>query len=387
MDISIRAIQKSGVQAVAKHFLANEQETQRTNTTVDGIIIDAVSTNLDDRTLHELYLWPFADSVRAGASSMMCSYNRLNQTYACEHPELLTSILKEELGFRGWVVSDWYATHAGAASANAGLDMEMPGPISDAYASYFGSKLKRYIEDGSLTENRLDQMAERVLAPYYLLGQDTGFPTLDPSTFSLMNNEYRGWGPAYGLPEMPGRDVRGNHSALIRSIGAAGTVLLKNIDGILPLVAPKNIGVFGNDAGDLTEGFKSRNPAPPYGFEYGTLNNGGGAASTHQTSLVSPLEAIKKKAEAIGALVQYTLSNERISANDFRAIYPTLKYASSSSRPFRLRALIGHHSKTIGTPLLWSTMWRIGVRRRSSSPIPPVSIPYLGLTTPTSRRF
>ncbi|EQB45409.1 hypothetical protein CGLO_15726 [Colletotrichum gloeosporioides Cg-14] len=128
MDRSIRGLQSTGVQAIAKHFIGNEQETQRTNVTLpDGSNIDAVSSNMDDRTLHELYLWPFIDAVNAKPAAVLCSYNRFNQTYTCEHSKLLTGILREELGFEGYTVSDWYATHSTAASINAGLDLEMPG--------------------------------------------------------------------------------------------------------------------------------------------------------------------------------------------------------------------------------------------------------------------
>lgn len=83
MSSTIKGIQDVGVQACAKHFIGNEQETQRSNTVLDdGTNVDAVSANIDDRTMHELYLWPFADAVKSGVASVMCSYNRVNQTYA-----------------------------------------------------------------------------------------------------------------------------------------------------------------------------------------------------------------------------------------------------------------------------------------------------------------
>jgi len=114
-------MQDAGAQACAKHFIGNEQETQRNpSTTPSGKIIEAISSNIDDRTMHELYLWPFADAVRAGVSSIMCSYNRVNQTYACQNSKLLNGLLKEELGFQGYVMSDWQATHSGLSSIHAG---------------------------------------------------------------------------------------------------------------------------------------------------------------------------------------------------------------------------------------------------------------------------
>jgi beta-glucosidase len=133
MDSSIRGMQDAGIQSCSKHFVGNEQETQRANTvSSNGASIDAISSNIDDRTMHELYLWPFYDAVKAGTASVMCSYNRLNETYACEHSSLLNGILKGELGFEGYVMSDWFATHSGVASINGGLDMTMPGSIDQA---------------------------------------------------------------------------------------------------------------------------------------------------------------------------------------------------------------------------------------------------------------
>lgn len=137
MHASASGIQSVGVQACSKHFIGNEQETQRTQTTEeDGTVINALSSNIDERTLHKMYLRPFADAVKAGTASVMCSYNRVNQTYSCANHHLL-SILKVELAFPGYVVSDWYATHGTASFANTGLDLEMPGPVRADYgASY-----------------------------------------------------------------------------------------------------------------------------------------------------------------------------------------------------------------------------------------------------------
>src|SRR5258708_6373053 len=100
---TIQGMQNAGVIACVKHYIANEQETNRSNSqTGYG---SAVSSNVDDRTLHELYLWPFADAVHAGVGSVMCSYNRLNNSYACQNSKTLNGLLKSELGFQGFVVS------------------------------------------------------------------------------------------------------------------------------------------------------------------------------------------------------------------------------------------------------------------------------------------
>jgi beta-glucosidase len=73
------------------------------------------------KTMHELYLWPFANAVRAGTASVMCSYQRINGSYGCQNSKALNGLLKSELGFQGFVMSDWLAVHAGAASIQAGL--------------------------------------------------------------------------------------------------------------------------------------------------------------------------------------------------------------------------------------------------------------------------
>jgi beta-glucosidase len=122
MGLTIEGMQKSGIQACGKHYIGNEQETQRNPSTPKGsnTTIQAVSSDMDDRTLHELYLWPFAAAVKSGVS-MICSYNRLNETYACENSKILNGVLKGELGFQGYVMSDWCATHSGIPAVLAEL--------------------------------------------------------------------------------------------------------------------------------------------------------------------------------------------------------------------------------------------------------------------------
>jgi beta-glucosidase-like glycosyl hydrolase len=104
---TVLGMQKSGVITSVKHYIGNEQETNRTPNDTSGVA--SVSSNIDDKTIHELYLWPFADAVKAGAGSIMCSYNRLNNSYGCQNSKSLNGLLKTELGFEGFVVSDWGA--------------------------------------------------------------------------------------------------------------------------------------------------------------------------------------------------------------------------------------------------------------------------------------
>ena len=109
----IKGIQSQGVMSQAKHYVAYDT--------------DASNVVIDNQALHEIYVAPFVDAVNADVSSIMCSYNKVNGTYACGNADTLIKILRDEIGFKGFVTSDWGATHA-ASFINNGLDMEMPGP-------------------------------------------------------------------------------------------------------------------------------------------------------------------------------------------------------------------------------------------------------------------
>ena len=109
----VKGIQSQHVMAQIKHYVGYDSE--------------GTSTFIDDQTLHEVYVAPFDAAIRrADVSSIMCSYNRLNGTFACGNKTSLTKILRDEIGFKGFVTSDWGAVHA-VDFINAGLDMEMPG--------------------------------------------------------------------------------------------------------------------------------------------------------------------------------------------------------------------------------------------------------------------
>jgi beta-glucosidase len=128
----IHGIQDQDVMAQAKHFI--------------GYDTDARNVFMDDQTLHEVYLAPFVAASDAGVSSIMCSYNKINGPYACGNADTLDKVLKGELGFKGFVTSDWGATHA-TDFINAGMDMEMPGPLPVTFIgnSYFVNGPKRAI--------------------------------------------------------------------------------------------------------------------------------------------------------------------------------------------------------------------------------------------------
>lgn len=323
------------MQATSKHLIANEQETQRTNTTrEDGTPVNAISSNIDDRTLHELYLWPFYDEVKAGVASVMCSYQRLNQTYACENPALLNGILKEELGFRGYVLSNWFATHAAASAANAGLNHEMPEAMPDLaelppQPQFFGRLLAEDVANGTVIINRLDNIITRIITGYYVLDQAIpDYPAVDPSIQILLAVTNHGLGAAkkvlqqYGIPwtELVPRDVRADHASIIRKIGASGTVLLRNINFTLTLGPLSNIGLFSSGAADLVGG--AMYPDLLVAPEFGTIAISGGCGTGRFSYIVPPLETIKAKARETGARVQYITNNTAIADNKI-FMYPT----------------------------------------------------------------
>jgi beta-glucosidase-like glycosyl hydrolase len=197
------------------------------------------SSNVDDRTQHEIYVAPFLRSVMAGVTSVMCSYNLINGTYACENDHTINQILKNELGFQGLVMSDWAAQHS-TISAMAGLDMSMPGDISlGSNASYFGANLTAYVQNKTIPEARLDDMATRILASWYFLGQDS--PDYPKTNFNVF----------FPLDEATNEhiDVQDNHGQLVREIGASSIVLLKNVNGALPLKRPRKLILIGSDGG------------------------------------------------------------------------------------------------------------------------------------------
>ncbi|KAF8308382.1 beta-glucosidase [Clavulina sp. PMI_390] len=285
---TVTGIQSNGVQACAKHYINNEQELNRA----------AESSVVDDRTEHELYLHPFLKAVQAGVAAVMCSYNEINGTYACENSHTLNGLLKTELGFQGYVTTDWWVTEpAGTLAANAGLDMVMPGEsVYGGSTSYFGPALLSAVNSGSVPLSRLQNMATRVLASWYLLGQDSGFPATN-------FNSWTGAGSHV--------NVQGTHGTLIRQIGAASTVLLKNTNNALPLVKPTTIAVIGNDAVPNSGGINS---CADRGCDNGILALGWGSGTANYPYLIDPLSAITTKASSIGATVTSSSSDTDLTA-------------------------------------------------------------------------
>jgi beta-glucosidase len=217
----IRGIQSQGVVSTIKHLVANTQETDRH--WVDMVV--------DERSLREIDLLPFEMAVKdSGVGSVMCAYNKVNGVYACENAQLLNAVLKSEWGFKGWVMSDWGATHSTAQAANAGLDQEF------YEERYFASALKAAVQKGEVSEARIDDMARRILRSLAATGALDRTESVQPVD------------TAAGL-------------AVAQRVAESGIVLLQNRDRLLPLTADrlKKIAVIGRraDVGVLAGGGSS----------------------------------------------------------------------------------------------------------------------------------
>ncbi|KAM7185755.1 putative beta-glucosidase M [Rhypophila sp. PSN 637] len=286
-----KGIQDTGVIATPKHFVLNEQEFRRR---WDSELGHAISSNVDDRALHELYVFPFMEALHKGACSVMCSYQRANHSYACQNSKLLNGILKTELGFEGFVVSDWDGQMSGVASANAGLDLTMPN------AGFWGPELIAAVHNGSVSHSRLADMATRILAARFYVHQD------DPSYPPLS---------IYPSPHIHAPvDVQSNHAKLIHEIGAAGTVLAKNTNHTLPFKSssPQFLTIYGYDA--ILSPSPWVDPAR-YGGGYdvnhnwntlnGTLITGGGSGGSTPPYVISPFQAIQERVSSNGGILRW----------------------------------------------------------------------------------
>lgn len=233
---NIRGIQSQGVIANAKHYLANNQETNRTT----------IDEHIDERTLRQVYQPAFEASVRQGGSgSVMCAKNKVNGSYSCEHQELLQGVLKNEWRFPGFVVSDFNSCHDTVRCAVGGLDFELPA------GTYYGDRLRDAVRGGQVGTATLDDHVHRVLATMFRFGLFDRPQTVTPIDAA-----------------------RGGATA--RRAAEAATVLLKNSGGVLPLRQNRSVALIGPGAGNAVVG-------------------GGGSVGVAPIYKVSPLEAIRKR--------------------------------------------------------------------------------------------
>jgi len=236
----IKGLQDKGVGACIKHFVANDQEYERTT----------MNSEVDERTLREIYLEPFRIAIRNSKPwAVMSGYNRVNGTYACQNNHTLLDILKNEWSFDGIVISDWFGTYDAGAPAG-GLDLEMPGPSRWMSAEH----VKNALANGKLTQDALDEKVRRLLN------------TIEKT--ELFEN-----------PNHPSERADDNprHRKILREAASEAIVLLKN-DGVLPLKKVKSIAVIG-----------------PYAAT-AQIFGGGSSSGFYPHYTVSPFEGIKNRA-------------------------------------------------------------------------------------------
>lgn len=240
----IKGIQSTGVAACVKHYAANNQETNRLRN----------SSRVSERALREIYLPAFEAAVReADVWSVMAAYNAVNGVASCEHKQLLNDTLRQEYGFNGFVVSDWFAvrrTSSGASCLKAGLNLEMPGRGS----RYRLSRLKKEYAAGAFTLEELDDSLGQLLRIWLRTSPGAGQP--------------------------PGRRNTPGHQQLARRIAAQGITLLKNDGDLLPLDGKRlrRLAVLGNRA-------DKRNCRPLYG----------GSAGVWSPYEITPLQGLRER--------------------------------------------------------------------------------------------
>ncbi|KAJ5603836.1 Glycoside hydrolase family 3, partial [Penicillium hordei] len=245
----VNGIQSTGVSAAIKHFVCNDQEDQRQ-------LVDSIVT---ERALREIYLLPFQIVQRdAIPKCYMTAYNRLNGVHCSENPALIQGILREEWGFDGLVLSDWFGTYSTTEALKAGLDLEMPGP-----SLVRGRLITRALSCGKLLPHELDCRVREVL--------------------KLVDH-----GMALNVPEnAPERTLDTPETAnLLRKIASSSIVLMKNDNNILPFTTGKTTAVIGPNAAFAAY-------------------CGGGSAALCPYRAVSPLEGIRSQSKS----VQYTLGS------------------------------------------------------------------------------
>ena len=260
----VKGVQSAGVIATPKHYIANDQETLR----------NSINVQVSNRALAEIYDPAFQSASDAGAGAVMCSYNKINGAYACENSQTLAGMLKSVMKFKGFVMSDWGATHSTVPSVNAGLDMQMPGGAGFFGTDYYSAgALTAALTAGQITQAQIDDMAYRILRSMFAVG--------------IFDRTYPNPADVAGTNVSTAAD---NQAALTAS--EQGTVLLKNDRGALPFNnRDKSIAVIGDDAGA------------------GAMYGGGGSAAVNPTNPVTPLAGITSRAQQAGDTVTYEQGN------------------------------------------------------------------------------
>jgi beta-glucosidase len=200
----IRGIQSLGIMSQAKHYIAFDSS--------GASYVSRYNVDVEPQAMHEIYVPPFADAIRAGVSSIMCSYNEVNGKYACGNFGTLTKILRDEPHFKGFVTSDWGATHA-VTFINDGLDMEMPGTIDIGIPREANfTHLKSAVQSGEVSEATINRAVGHIL--------------FEMDRFGLLNGR-----PERAITPPP----LAENAPIVEKTSENAAVLLKNGDGALPL--------------------------------------------------------------------------------------------------------------------------------------------------------
>ena len=312
----IKGIQSNGVIACAKHFIGNEQEKYRC----------ASNSIIDERTLMEIYVEPFYKTIKKGdVGCIMCSYNALNGTYLYRN-KAMKEILKEKFGFKGFIISDWFAVYSDTPdSINNGLDVNMPGTISKIpivgdifFSSSFWAKIPDYIEQKLITEEKINETCERIISTMYKLGQMDYFPKEEFHSQNFITE---------------------NSKKLNRRAAAESNILLKNEDNILPINLKKieeekkkiKLALLGIDAIKGKYYGQEGNFLDvliPIKSVDGHIVNGYGSAATTLKYIVDPYEGIKDKIKNMKniELIQYA----KLDKEDNEDIENSVKFAEKS---------------------------------------------------------
>jgi beta-glucosidase len=299
----ITGIQSVGVIATPKHYIGNDQETQR----------NSINVQVSQRALAEVYDPAFQSAANAGAGAVMCSYNQVNGAYSCQNSQTLAGTLDAVLNFKGFVMSDWFGTQSTVPSVNAGLDLNMPGGnLFGLFTDYYGAPLAAAIADGQVTMGQLNDMVYRILRSLFSVGvMDRTYPTPAAAASTDVST------PA------------DNQAAL--QAAEQGAVLLKNDRGVLPFGnRDKSIAVIGDDAGT------------------DAMYGGGGSAAVTPTNPVTPVAGITSRAQQAGDTVTYSQGNANYQA---LSALPNTGFAPTAGTGQGWTATYYAGSTTTGTPL------------------------------------
>jgi beta-glucosidase len=258
----IQAVQSHGMIAMAKHWVANEQETNRMT----------ISENIDDRTLHELYMLPFEMAVKDGqVGAVMCSYNSVNGFSMCENRHILTDVLRGQWGFGGYVQSDFFAAHSTAGTMLAGLDNEMPGVIIPGITTWWTpDKLNAALASGLIQTSDIDTALTRRYTQMFKAG-------------------------IFDRPLVQTAIDSTADGAVAKTIGEQSAVLLQN-DGTLPLSSTvQNVVIVGKASQVFAQ------QAVAGGSSVGNpMGSGGGSSDVVALYTVSPLRGMQDVLASLG---------------------------------------------------------------------------------------